>query len=217
MTDKNKGIVTIISFLFLSSIILEFLYIGGIKDANVASLIANVITVIFLVSLYLKDIKNNLKNLKKNYKRHFVTGLKYWLIGLSVMMISTLIINTLNNGIANNEEAIRDMIKTIPIYTLISTVIIAPIMEEFTFRKAIKPFFKDEVKYSIFCGIIFGMVHVIFSVETFIDYLYIVPYGIMGSMFALSYTKTKNIFTPIFFHMIHNFIFTGIQVIINFL
>ena len=43
--------------------------------------------------------------------------------------------------------------------------------------------------------------------------LYIIPYGLFGSVFAYMYSKTKNIFVPMTFHFIHN----TVLVILSFL
>ena len=37
-----------------------------------------------------------------------------------------------------------------------------------------------------------------------IDYLYIIPYGVLGGAFAIAYSKTESVFTSMTFHMLHN-------------
>ena len=58
----------------------------------------------------------------------------------------------------------------------------------------------------------FGGAHVIDSAKTFIDILYIIPYGALGGAFALAYYDTDTIFTSMTMHMIHNLILCIISV-----
>ena len=52
--------------------------------------------------------------------------------------------------------------------------------------------------------LLFGEAHVINSANSIIDYLYIIPYGVLGGAFALAYSKTESVFTSMTFHMLHN-------------
>ena len=40
--------------------------------------------------------------------------------------------------------------------------------------------------------------------EALIDFIYIIPYAILGLFFALTVKETDNIFSSIIMHMIHN-------------
>jgi len=51
---------------------------------------------------------------------------------------------------------------------------------------------------------------------TLIDLVYIVPYGALGFAFALSYDKTKTIYSSIAMHMIHNTIAFILLILVNF-
>ena len=42
------------------------------------------------------------------------------------------------------------------------------------------------------------------SANSIVDYLYIIPYGVLGGAFALAYSKTESVFTSMTFHMLHN-------------
>ena len=52
-------------------------------------------------------------------------------------------------------------------------------------------------------GLLFGIAHNL-DVIGKTDMIYIIPYGIFGSIFAYTYVKTKNIYVPMTFHFIHN-------------
>ena len=55
-------------------------------------------------------------------------------------------------------------------------------------------------------GLLFGLAHVIGQTNIWTDWLYVIPYGVLGCSFAASYSDTDTIFTPILFHMIHNIV-----------
>lgn len=167
--------------------------------------------------IFRKDLKANLKDLKKNHQKYFKEYLKYWFIALGLMMASNLIIMMISPGnIANNEEAIREMFSETPIYTFISAVIIAPLLEELVFRKSFRYMFSDDILFIIMSGLVFGAFHVIGSFETLFDLIYIIPYSIPGWVFAYTLVKSKNIFVPISLHFLHNGILMSLQFLLMF-
>ncbi len=134
------------------------------------------------------------------------------------MMISNLIITFINSGgIANNEQAIRDMMSISPIYIFFSAVLFAPLVEELVFRQAFKYIFSSKVLFVFMSALVFGGLHVISSIESLFDLLYIIPYGAPGAVFAYMLVKTDNIFVPMGFHFMHNGILVALQILLLFL
>ena len=135
------------------------------------------------------------------------------MIGLVGMVISNLIIQyVFNLGLANNETSVRELINSAPIYMFLSACIIAPFQEEMIFRKTFKDIFSNKYLFIIFSGLIFGALHVVGSLTSFTDLIYIIPYGFLGSMFALILSKTDNILVPISIHLIHNTVLVLLQI-----
>jgi len=162
--------------------------------------------------IFRKDLKENLEDLKKNHQNYFKEYLKYWFIALALMMFCNLIIMSLNSGdMANNEEAIREMFSDTPIYTFISAVIIAPLLEELVFRKSFRYMFSSNTLFIIVSGLVFGAFHVVGSFETLFDLIYIIPYSVPGWVFAYVLVKSKNIFVPIGLHFLHNGVLMALQ------
>lgn len=170
-----------------------------------------------IVFIFKKDLKENLEDLKKNHQNYFKKYLKYWFIALGLMMASNLIITMLEPGsIANNEEAVRDMFNTTPIYTFISAVLFAPLLEELVFRKSFRYMFSNDTLFILASGLVFGAFHVVGSFETLFDLIYIIPYSIPGLVFAYTLVKSKNIFVPMGLHFIHNGILMSLQFFLMF-
>jgi len=215
MAYINKYKKELIALLFyvlyfiLSSIILSIILSLGIDVNNsnkqVIYTFINLCLPILLIIIYRKELFKGLKDLKSNYRKYLDVAITYYVIGLVGMVSLNVILQFfLNLGIANNEESVRQMIELQPIYTFISACIIAPFQEEMVFRKTFKDIFKNKLFYIIFSGFIFGALHVVSSITAYTDILFLLPYGFLGSIFALIYVKTDNILIPILLHTIHN-------------
>ena len=173
-----------------------------------------IVLAVILLLMYRKDIKKYLKDFKKRFIVILDKGFLYWTIGLIVMIISNiLIIKFFPSAKANNEAGVQDIIKTLPILSVVSVGVLGPIIEEFTFRKALYDLFKNKDIFIIVSGVIFGLMHVVFSMKTGWDLLYIVPYSALGISFAYMYVKTDNLLTSAMMHMIHNTLLTFLSIV----
>ena len=128
------------------------------------------------------------------------------------MMASNLVINSLAGGVAGNEQTVQSMISSLPWLMLINAGILAPINEEIIFRKSFKNVIKNKWIFVLVSGFVFGLMHVLGNVNSWIDVLYIIPYGALGGAFAYAYHKTDTIFTPISFHMFHNIVLVLVSI-----
>jgi membrane protease YdiL (CAAX protease family) len=91
---------------------------------------------------------------------------------------------------------------------------LAPFTEEIVFRKTLKDAIgKYKWLFMVLSFLLFGGAHVIGNATSWVDYLYIIPYGSLGAAFALSYYKTDTIFTPMSMHIVHNLILTIISIV----
>lgn len=168
--------------------------------------------------IFRKKLKKDFIDLKKNHKNYYATCFKYWLIGIMVMMLSNVFISLINNGgIANNEQAIRQMMNISPLYIFFSAVLFAPLVEELIFRQSFRYIFSSNTLFIFMSAFVFGGLHVFSSMESLVDLLYIIPYGAPGAVFAYMLTKTDNIFVPMGFHLMHNGILVSLQLLLLFL
>lgn len=167
---------------------------------------------IILFMIYKNELIIKFKEYFKNFRENINTTFKYYLIGFLVMIISNIVIVLFfKNASANNEETVRTLIDKAPLYMIFSVSIYAPFVEEVIFRKGIKDsvmaFSNNKFTKYLFIlisGILFGSMHVIGSVTSVYDYLYIIPYSALGISFAALLYKTDNIFSTITIHSIHN-------------
>lgn len=195
------------SFFQLIPIILFNMNIQNITEAQnvMLSTFSNVILLLILFLIFRKEIIKEWKKFKDKFLENIDTGIKYWLVGLTIMMISNIIINLIMNlGQAANEQAVQQMISAIPWLMFINAGIIAPCTEELVFRKSFRKAFTNKWLFILMSALIFGSLHVLPSMTSPLELLYIIPYGSLGGAFAYMYQKTDTIFTPITMHMFHN-------------
>ena len=178
------------------------------------SLFSNIVLLLILCKIYWKELKAEWINFSKNYLQNKYAAFRYRYKGLVGMAVSNIILNfVLNAGGATNEKMVQEMITTLPILMLINAGIIAPIIEELTFRKAFKNVFQNKWVFILSSGLIFGGLHVITSFSTPLELLYIIPYSSLGISFAYMYYKTNTIYTSISMHIIHNTVLTLLSIL----
>lgn len=220
LKEAGKSILIFILFYFSSYLQLIPVYIFNLKIPNLSgttkvllSIFSNTILLALLIFIYKNELKEEFKKYKNNLASNIDNGFKYWFFGLIGMFISNIIINVImQNGQAANEKVVQEMISCAPLLMVINAGIIAPIIEEITFRKAFKNALKGKWLFILTSGIIFGGLHVITKLTSPIDLLYIIPYSSLGIAFAYMYYKTDTIYTSITMHMVHNTLLTILSI-----
>ena len=212
-------IFVLVFYIIYSSLILEILKKFDINVKNLPITLQTIILILielslvfFICFLYRKDLKKEFKIFKNNFLKTFLFSIKWWLLGLVLMALSNIILQLLFHATSNNENQIQKLLGTMPIYVATVSCICAPIIEEMIFRKSLKKCFKSPYLFIVASGLIFGLLHVLTSKNIY-EFLYIIPYGLFGSVFAYIYYKTKTIFSTISIHMIHNTILIIISLI----
>lgn len=162
-----------------------------------------------LIWIYRKEFFRDFRSYFSNFGKNFEVSFKYWLVGFGVMYASNLFITfVLNKELAGNEETVRGYLNVMPFVMNFNAVICAPVSEEITFRKSFKDIFPNKWLFALMSGLVFGLLHVASYIGTFSDFIYIIPYGALGFVFALLYYKTDNIFSSITVHSMHNLLAT---------
>ena len=220
---KKVGIFVLLFVLFLYSdlfyiIPLYLLKVDLSKLSYTAKLlgsnISSLILIGIIVLIYHKYLKEKFKDYKKHFNEYFDFGMKWWFVGVIGMVILNLLITNFTPlKEATNEALVDDMIVRSPLLSFISAGLIAPFVEEMIFRKSFSDMFKNKWVMIIASGITFGLLHVVFSYNTLLDFLYVLPYGFLGSTFAYVLSQKDNVLIPITFHLIHNSILTLVTII----
>lgn len=178
------------------------------------NLFSSICLLAILLFIYWKDLKVEFQLFWKNKMKNMDIGFKYWFLGLIIMIASnTLILLLLPKATAGNEEAVQEFIHATPWISLISTGILAPIIEEITFRKTFRDAISNDTLFILVSGFIFGGLHVVLSITSIYDLAYLIPYCSLGISFGFIYVKTRTIFTSISIHMLHNFALTLLSIV----
>ena len=217
-----RGILVLLLFWFSSLIQYIPIYLFHldvktltIKQAVLLSVFASVVITFILFFVYRKELKEEFRIYRKNLGENFDVGLKYWLVGFLIMMVSNaILVFVFKSGGANNQKVVQKMVDTLPLLMLIDAGFIAPFNEEIIFRKTIKDVIKNKWLFVACSFLLFGGAHVFSSAETILDYLYIIPYGALGAAFAFAYSKTDTVFTSMTLHMLHNTLLTIISILL---
>ena len=89
--------------------------------------------------------------------------------------------------------------------------------DDLLIQKGLKDIIGYNLVFILASGLLFGSMHVLGSANNVSDLLYIIPYSSLGIAFAYLYYKTKNIFSSIVMHMIHNSIFVALEIFVLFM
>lgn len=224
-TLKRLGLFIILFLVFLYKDLFYLIPLSILKikfdslNYNIQTLLSILSSCILagiIIIIYRKVLKEKFTDYKKNFNLYFETGMKCWFIGLITMSVSNILISNFSPvHEANNEALVQEMLKQAPFLVFISASFLAPFLEEMLFRKSFGDIFKNKKVMVLASGLLFGLLHVVFSVKTPWDYLYVIPYGALGAAFAYSIYKTDNIFVPITFHTIHNGVLTLLSIILS--
>ena len=217
-----KAILVILFYLIATSCPIEFAHLIDINIYKLSNILKSIYLILYesaVLAIVIYAYKTELIQCFKNFsiKEFFDKYFKYWFLILVLMIISnSIVINFTTTDTSNNQEIIMEGLKVLPLYILFSTIIFAPLMEEIIFRFCIKKIIpKPSIIYILVSGLLFGTMHVILSMTSITDLLFIIPYSIPGIVFAYLYNKTGNIFIPAGIHFIHNGVLMILQLILN--
>lgn len=189
----------------ISSKIISILKIDSATNQLILSFSIEIIYIIILFLLYRKDLIREFKVFNSNKKYIIDKCFNIWFYGFLAMCISNIIINAIIGNPPVNETSIRSLLKDYPIYVCFSTVIIAPIIEEFVFRKSFRNVLSNNLVYMIVTSLFFASLHITTSIDISpLYYLYLIPYASLGISFSYMNIKTDTIYSSIIFHIFHN-------------
>lgn len=165
--------------------------------------------IIFLLVILFNyhQILNDLKIFVKNIKVYIPYIIKNYFQMLGTMVLVAIPISIINNGnISSNQQLINNMFDKVPIIVLLLSTLYAPFVEENIFRLSFLRIFKNKYVFIILSSFIFGLLHVIDSVSSIYQFLYIFQYMSLGYFLARAYYDSKNIFISMSMHFLQNFI-----------
>lgn len=210
-----RFILIILIFLLSSVFKLIPVYIFNIDMNNMSyttscllTLFSNSVSALLCILLYYNELKKDFIKLKKMKKddlaNKFDLTFRYWLIGLAIMVVSNFIIGKLGIGTSSNDTSVQSSLFASPFIAGISVVVLAPFIEEMVFRMGFRKIIKGKWVFILTSGIIFGSLHVVLSLSSWYELLYLIPYCSLGIAFGHIYADTDNFYFSFIIHMLHN-------------
>ena len=222
MKDNVKNIFKlIISFVLFFNLSLVIAYIFKLVGINYsdfnyidyACLNTFIELIMFVVVLlfYKKYLKKDLVLFKLNKKDYINKIISYFLIFLvvkyGVALFSSLLLVMLGSDLvtSENQEAVVNLAKKLPLMMMISTSLLAPFVEEGIFRLGIKKVINNKYLFILVSGLIFGFMH-IFPTELpiYVALIESLNYVTMGLLLAYIYNETDNIYVVVIIHALNN-------------
>lgn len=193
----------IISFSLAVSETTAVAYLNLIVD----TLFAIVVICIFKDSL-LEQIKDFLKDKKENLLYGCVIGFAM-LFGAGIVggLISLLLGAQTDS---QNQILIESLANAHPIIIVITSVILAPVVEELLFRATIFGWLYElhPIVAHVVSAFLFGFLHVMDAIlsGSYQEWIQIFSYLFMGAVLSFLYEKRNNICVPILSHMMNNLV-----------
>lgn len=111
---------------------------------------------------------------------------------------------------SSNQTAIESMATYAPMQMFVSSVLLAPFLEELIFRVGIFQTMYEKspgIAY-VLSSFLFGLVHVIQGLLAgdLSQLIFLPSYAVLGATFAYMYEKNENFFVPMTVHMLNNLI-----------
>ena len=214
-----KGLLTIFLYFFITYIRnIPFILLNiNLDDISKTSyriylLILDVFMLLIMYLIYEKEFSKAIDDLKNNHNKYFKENLKYYIIGIIIMVGANVLINFLGGGISSNENSVRNELFEYPISTYISAVLLAPIIEETVFRLSFNAIFKNKIIFILTSGLFFGYLHVITMPVNKLFPIYLISYAAPGLAFAYINKRTNNILVSTVLHLMHNGILVSMQI-----
>ena len=208
MNNKlTKGILVFVLYLLIPMIIGMFL--PSLNNSNLLSVLVRFIIDVGVIALFIylfkDDFKEYNKGLVKNPKKVIGVGLLFALFAFIAMPICNIILHVLNVSASDtNNDTINTLYGVIPLYMMFQTLIYSPIVEGITFRKVFKDAINNKWLFIIISGFAFGLYHIIYNMTSLSQILLMLPYFVVGMLYAGAYSKTDNIYSAFIATFVYN-------------
>lgn len=181
------------------------------KDYAYLEALLELLFTLIIFILYYKYFIKDYAELGKSKKSFVNDILKYFVLFMALKIFSSIIttivgyIIGIQIGESENQNTIILITEAAPIITLISTALLAPIVEEGIFRLALRKIISNKYLFVILSGLIFGFMHIFpTDLNTAVALTYSITYVTMGVYLAYIYVETDNIWYGIIIHALNN-------------
>lgn len=158
---------------------------------------------ILFISVFYKDIKESIKQFRENKEAITYQTIMMYCITIIASSLLFFVISKIVGAESTNEQAVIE--SNYNIWQNVFVVgILAPIFEELLWRGCLRKVFNNDYIFILITGIGFGLWHVLGYEQSLIQYLYIIPYSVLGIGLGYAYAKNNNILQNTIIHMTNN-------------
>lgn len=168
---------------------------------------------LILVGWVMKDLmKKQLIDFKQNWQKYLLYGI---VLGTGCLLVAEIFGGTITSlfggeNTSSNQELINTLTDAHPALMILTSVFLAPILEEMMFRGIVFSWLYEVNPYfaHLVSAFLFGFVHIMSSVLSgnMFEWVQIFSYFFMGIVLSVLYEKTNNIYVPILTHATNNLI-----------
>lgn len=131
-----------------------------------------------------------------------------------IMYITSIVLAVLiswlsGQATSGNQTTLNELLGEFPVFTLVLTILFAPIVEELVFRGAFYRYFRAKGMYwvpLILSASAFSLIHIGVALGSgrYTELWFFPLYAVLGVFLSVAYEKTGNIFGPMLLHFSYN-------------
>lgn len=181
------------------------------KDTAYIEALIGIFLSLIVFILYYKTIIKDYNDFKINFKSNLKKCFMLFGVLLAVKVFASVVTSVLSIVFnveltqSVNQNIIETLIGSAPVMMFISSVLVAPFIEEIIFRLGLKKIINNNKVFIIISGLIFGLMHVLPSeLSLVLIMLQSIIYISLGIALACMYVENKNIFYVIIPHALNN-------------
>lgn len=198
----KQGFKNLFIYIIITSLLVFLFPSFTYNHVILSNICYSIILIIYFFICSRKELLKDLKEIKNNFKKFLPIILKYSLSCFIIMILLNYIIQLSIKTLPTNELNNRTLLENNLFLSLLYLLLIAPCLEEYIFRFSFKNI-KNSKVYIILTSLLFASLHILSSTN-FPEYIYIIPYFVIGFGFSNIYNKTKNYYASLLGHIIHN-------------
>ena len=207
LSNFGKDALIFTSFFFLYALLYSLAF-PLVKNCSETLIQLLDIFILFFLSLWLfviyrKKLSEQIRTLNKDFFKKLLFYIFIFVLANLVVFCINNLIYFVTQNIATNEALNQNKIATTPITSFISVCILAPFYEEILLRLNFENLFKKKWTFILTTGIFFGSLHLIL-LESASEFLYIIPYSILGITLSYIYKDSNSIYYSILIHALNN-------------
>lgn len=184
------------------------------------NLIVDILFAVIVIWIFKDSLMEQMKDFLKDKKDNIIYGC---LIGFAMLFGASIIGGLISTILgaktdSQNQVLIESLAHAHPIIIVVTSVILAPIVEELLFRATLFGWLYElhPIVAHVLSAFLFGFLHIMDSVLSgnVQEWIQIFAYLFMGGVLSFLYEKRNNICVPILSHMMNN-LFSMLVILLN--